>query len=60
VGRVVVHVYAEASPGPGYAPVEPDLEDVYFCTLRGLLETAAPAPAEDAPSVAETTASLSP
>ncbi len=40
VGRVVVHVYAEASPGPHYAPVEPDLEDVYFCTLRGLLDGA--------------------
>ncbi len=37
VGRVVVHVYSETSPGPEYAPVEPDLEDVYFCTLRGLL-----------------------
>ena len=37
VGRVVVHVYSESQPGPEYAPVEPDLEDVYFCTLRGLL-----------------------
>ena len=41
VGRVVVHVYSEDSPGPDYAPVEPDLEDVYFCTLRGLLGTPA-------------------
>ena len=48
VGRVVVHVYSEASPGPEYTPVEPDLEDVYFCTLRGLLETGA-APHADAP-----------
>ena len=39
VGRVVVHVYSDGPPGPEYAPVEPDLEDVYFCTLRGLLET---------------------
>ena len=38
VGRVVVHVYSQASPGPEYVPVDPDLEDVYFCTLRGLLE----------------------
>ena len=41
VGRVVVHVHAEAAPGPDYAPVEPDLEDVYFCTLRGLLPAGA-------------------
>ena len=44
VGRVVVHVYAESSPGPEYAPVEPDLEDVYFCTLRGLLDATEPSP----------------
>ena len=47
VGRVVVHVYAESSPGPEYAPVEPDLEDVYFCTLRGLLD---PAPSSAPPT----------
>jgi hypothetical protein len=28
-----VHVYAEASPGAEYEPVEPDLEDVYFYTI---------------------------
>jgi ABC-type multidrug transport system ATPase subunit len=32
-GRTVVHVYADASPGPGFEPVEPDLEDVYFTTM---------------------------
>ena len=36
VGRVVVHVYADAQPGPDFAPVQPDLEDVYFCTMKGL------------------------
>ena len=47
VGRVVVHVYADVRPGPDYEPVEPDLEDVYFCTMRGLLDASgAPAPAQ--------------
>jgi len=32
-GRTVVHVYGDASPGPGFEPVEPDLEDVYFSTM---------------------------
>jgi ABC-2 type transport system ATP-binding protein len=36
-GRTVVHVYAEASPGAGFGPVEPDLEDVYFTTMAGHL-----------------------
>jgi ABC-type multidrug transport system ATPase subunit len=34
-GRTVVHIYADASPGPGFEPVEPDLEDVYFSTMAG-------------------------
>jgi ABC-type multidrug transport system ATPase subunit len=34
-GRTVVHVHADASPGPGFEPVEPDLEDVYFSTMAG-------------------------
>ncbi|MFO0631302.1 MAG: ABC transporter ATP-binding protein [Nannocystaceae bacterium] len=33
-GRTVLHVFAEEDPGDGFAPVEPDLEDVYFTTLR--------------------------
>jgi len=32
-GRTVVHVYGDARPGPGFEPVEPDLEDVYFCAM---------------------------
>ena len=36
-GRTVVHVYAEASPGEGFEAVEPDLEDVHFCTMAGHL-----------------------
>ena len=34
-GRTVVHVYGEGSPGFGFEPVEPDLEDVYFTTMAG-------------------------
>ncbi|HEX8150467.1 MAG TPA: ABC transporter ATP-binding protein [Pyrinomonadaceae bacterium] len=35
-GRTVVRAYAGGRPGDGFEPVEPDLEDVYFCTLAGL------------------------
>ncbi|HSN85913.1 MAG TPA: ABC transporter ATP-binding protein [Thermoanaerobaculia bacterium] len=34
-GRTVVHVYSGTSPGPGFEPAEPDLEDVYFSTMAG-------------------------
>ena len=34
-GRTMVHVYGDASPGPGFEPAEPDLEDVYFSTMAG-------------------------
>ncbi|MHC4991671.1 MAG: ABC transporter ATP-binding protein, partial [Planctomycetota bacterium] len=37
LGRNVVRVHSESSPGERFEPVEPDLEDVYFATLRGLL-----------------------
>jgi ABC-type multidrug transport system ATPase subunit len=33
-GRTVVHVLADAAPGPEFEPVEPGLEDVYFSTLH--------------------------
>ncbi len=32
-GQPVVHVLADVCPEPGFAPGEPDLEDVYFATL---------------------------
>jgi ABC-2 type transport system ATP-binding protein len=41
-GRTVVRAYAAAAPGPGFDPVEADLEDVYFSAVAGHL---APAPA---------------
>ncbi|HEX6088539.1 MAG TPA: ABC transporter ATP-binding protein [Gemmatimonadales bacterium] len=34
-GRTVVHVHAESAPGPGFEPVEPALEDVYFSVMGG-------------------------
>jgi ABC-2 type transport system ATP-binding protein len=33
-GRTVVNVYASTSPGAGFDPVEPDLEDAYFVALH--------------------------
>ena len=34
-GRTIVHVYGAASPGAGFEPAEPDLEDVYFAAMSG-------------------------
>ena len=34
-GRTLVHVHAEARPGPDFEPVEADLEDVYFSVMAG-------------------------
>jgi len=39
-GRTVVRAYSEAAPGPGFEAVEPELEDVYFTAVAGLLEPA--------------------
>jgi ABC-type multidrug transport system ATPase subunit len=38
-GRTVVRAFGEASPGPGFEAVPPDLEDVYFCTIAGYVKT---------------------
>ncbi len=35
-GRSILHVQAESDPGDGFAPMEPDLEDVYFATLQAV------------------------
>ncbi len=35
-GRTVAHVFSNSPPGAGFEEVEPDLEDVYFCTMSGL------------------------
>lgn len=34
-GRTIVHVHGDVSPGSGFHPVEPALEDVYFSTMAG-------------------------
>jgi hypothetical protein len=34
-GRTIVHVYSETPAGAGFAPAEPDVEDVYFSTMAG-------------------------
>lgn len=34
-GRTVVHVFHPDTPGTGFEPAEPDLEDVYFSTMAG-------------------------
>ncbi|HEX6749853.1 MAG TPA: ABC transporter ATP-binding protein [Longimicrobium sp.] len=47
-GRTLVHVHSEAAPGPGFEPAEPDLEDVYFSVMNGVLGARAGAQAEAA------------
>ncbi len=37
-GRSVIHVYSDTQPDTSFAPVDADLEDVYFCTMKGLLK----------------------
>jgi len=37
-GRTVVNVHSATPPGPGFAPVEASLEDVYFSAMEGLLQ----------------------
>jgi ABC-2 type transport system ATP-binding protein len=32
-GRTVVRVYSDGTPGAGFEPADPDLEDVYFATM---------------------------
>src|SRR5688572_19770798 len=34
-GRTVAHVYCDSTPGPGFEPAKPDLEDVYFSAVAG-------------------------
>jgi ABC-type multidrug transport system ATPase subunit len=45
-GQTVVRAYCEgAAPEPGFAPVETELEDIYFCSIAGYLRDAAVAAA---------------
>src|SRR3954464_6832416 len=34
-GRTVAHVYCDSTPGDGFEPAKPDLEDVYFSAVAG-------------------------
>ncbi|HEX6134410.1 MAG TPA: ABC transporter ATP-binding protein [Longimicrobiales bacterium] len=34
-GRTLVRVHGNTTPGPGFEPAEPDLEDVYFSAMAG-------------------------
>src|SRR6516165_8936566 len=34
-GRTILHVLQDDLPEPGFEPVVPDLEDLYFATIRG-------------------------
>jgi len=37
-----VNVVADAPPAPGFAAVEPTLEDVYFAAIAGRLQASVP------------------
>ncbi|MDJ0837059.1 MAG: ABC transporter ATP-binding protein [Acidobacteriota bacterium] len=37
-GRTQIHVYGESNPGDGFEPHPPQLEDVYFATIKGYLK----------------------
>jgi ABC-type multidrug transport system ATPase subunit len=43
-GRTIAHVFADASPGDGFEPVDPDLKDVYFSVMAGKLGRRVAAP----------------
>jgi ABC-type multidrug transport system ATPase subunit len=40
-GRNVLHVWHDELPGEGFEPVVPDLEDLYFATIKGFTAGAA-------------------
>ncbi|MCQ8185286.1 ABC transporter ATP-binding protein [Parvularcula maris] len=44
-GQTVIRVYSESHPGDGFEEVSPNLEDVYFATIRGAIFTGAQAEA---------------
>jgi len=43
-GRTLIHVLSDQSPGAGFEPVSPDLEDLYFATIHGFVQPAASGP----------------
>ncbi len=47
-GKTQIHVFADASPGPGFDAIEPTLEDAYFAAIGGHIGSARSAVAEGA------------
>jgi ABC-2 type transport system ATP-binding protein len=43
-GETVVHVLSDQAPEPGFALVDPDLEDLYFATIKGFMDRPARGP----------------
>ena len=39
-GLTLIHVLSDAQPEAGFEPVSPDLEDLYFATIRGVVHGA--------------------
>jgi len=37
-GRTLIHVWSDNQPDAGFEPVAPDLEDLYFATVRGFAQ----------------------
>jgi ABC-2 type transport system ATP-binding protein len=53
-GQTLVHVYSNHEPDPSFELVTPDMEDVYFATIKGFMNpAAAAAPAGPATSAAK-------
>jgi len=38
-GRTLIHVLSQQQPAAGFEPVVPDLEDLYFATIRGFFNS---------------------
>src|SRR5262249_7341877 len=43
-GRTLVHVLSDALPEAGFEPTAPDLEDLYFATIKGFAHRPAAGP----------------
>jgi ABC-2 type transport system ATP-binding protein len=42
-GRTLIHVLNDGKPDEGFEPVAPDLEDLYFATIKGFIHGRGPA-----------------
>jgi ABC-type multidrug transport system ATPase subunit len=49
-GRTIVHIHSDTSPGHGFEPAEPDLEDVYFSAMAGRIGRRSEQPALSVPA----------